>query len=258
MGGHLDRLGRSLTGAVSAYNRAVGSLENRVLVSARRFGELGVGGDELDAPDAGRRRGPAADRRRAAGDGRRAASRAARARRRARPGAARRPARRALSARRAAPYRAGVSTGAAHHRTLWEEGRQPGRLVASRRRRPGPARRGPRPAGLRRRHGRCSTSSFVLVCVAAALAVRPADFFVDRRPPAAADGRHRRGARAAHPRRGRRPGRRLPAGGRVRAGPPRGRAGRRLRADARDARAAAGGAAQRGRTAPRVPPLEAR
>ena len=50
MGGHLDRLGRSLTGAVSAYNRTVGSLENRVLVSARRFGDLGVAGDELETP----------------------------------------------------------------------------------------------------------------------------------------------------------------------------------------------------------------
>ena len=50
MSGHLDRLGRSLTGAVSAYNRAVGSLENRVLVSARRFGDLGVVGDELESP----------------------------------------------------------------------------------------------------------------------------------------------------------------------------------------------------------------
>ncbi len=51
MSGHLDRLGRSLTGAVSAYNRAVGSLENRVLVSARRFGDLGVVGDELESPE---------------------------------------------------------------------------------------------------------------------------------------------------------------------------------------------------------------
>ena len=50
MGSHLDRLGRSLTGAVSAYNRAVGSLENRVLVSARRFTELGVAGSGLDTP----------------------------------------------------------------------------------------------------------------------------------------------------------------------------------------------------------------
>lgn len=51
MGGHLDRLGRSLSGAVSAYNRAVGSLETRVLVSARRMGDLGVSTDGLDSPD---------------------------------------------------------------------------------------------------------------------------------------------------------------------------------------------------------------
>jgi DNA recombination protein RmuC len=50
MGGHLDRLGRSLSGAVGAYNRAVGSLENRVLVSARRFDALGVGSADLDQP----------------------------------------------------------------------------------------------------------------------------------------------------------------------------------------------------------------
>ena len=40
LGAHLDRLGRSLSGAVSSYNAAVGSLESRVLVSARRFSEL--------------------------------------------------------------------------------------------------------------------------------------------------------------------------------------------------------------------------
>lgn len=50
MGGHLDRLGRSLTGAVSSYNRAIGSMENRVLVSARRFADLGLEGGDLESP----------------------------------------------------------------------------------------------------------------------------------------------------------------------------------------------------------------
>ncbi|HKS99672.1 MAG TPA: DNA recombination protein RmuC [Rugosimonospora sp.] len=50
MGGHLARLGTSLGGAVTAYNKAVGSLEARVLVSARKFADLGVSGEELESP----------------------------------------------------------------------------------------------------------------------------------------------------------------------------------------------------------------
>jgi DNA recombination protein RmuC len=52
IGSHLDRLGRSLNAAVSAYNRTIGSLETRVLVSARRFRDLGVGSDDLGQPEA--------------------------------------------------------------------------------------------------------------------------------------------------------------------------------------------------------------
>lgn len=77
----------------------------------------------------------------------------------------------------AAAYGARVSTMAPHHRTLWEEGRRPGLLVAA-------------VAGLALL---CVAAldlaafsgltllfdvAFVMVCTAAALAVRPRDFFV--------------------------------------------------------------------------------
>jgi DNA recombination protein RmuC len=42
LGGHWAKMGRSLEAAVEAYNKAVGSLESRVMVSARRFQELGA------------------------------------------------------------------------------------------------------------------------------------------------------------------------------------------------------------------------
>jgi DNA recombination protein RmuC len=50
LGRHVDGLGRALTTAVSTYNRAVGSLESRVLVSARKLSELGVVEAELEQP----------------------------------------------------------------------------------------------------------------------------------------------------------------------------------------------------------------
>ncbi|MGH3368790.1 MAG: DNA recombination protein RmuC, partial [Nocardioidaceae bacterium] len=50
MGSHLDKLGRALTSAVASYNRTVGSLETRVLVSARKFAEMEVSDDQLASP----------------------------------------------------------------------------------------------------------------------------------------------------------------------------------------------------------------
>lgn len=47
MGEHLARLGGAIGGAVTAYNKAVGSLEGRVLVSARKLAELGVSDAQL-------------------------------------------------------------------------------------------------------------------------------------------------------------------------------------------------------------------
>lgn len=50
LGTHVDRLGRSLTAAVGSYNKAVASLESRVLVSARRITEFDIGAVELERP----------------------------------------------------------------------------------------------------------------------------------------------------------------------------------------------------------------
>src|ERR1700722_7997514 len=50
LGRHLERVGKSLTSAVGSYNQAVGSLETRVLVSARKLAALGVVDAELPGP----------------------------------------------------------------------------------------------------------------------------------------------------------------------------------------------------------------
>lgn len=50
LGGHFADVGQRLGKAVESYNKAVGSLELRVLVSARRFHELGVG-QETEIPE---------------------------------------------------------------------------------------------------------------------------------------------------------------------------------------------------------------
>ena len=50
LGGHVDKLGRSLRRSVDDYNATVGSLERTVLVQARRMAELQVTDAALDAP----------------------------------------------------------------------------------------------------------------------------------------------------------------------------------------------------------------
>jgi DNA recombination protein RmuC len=51
LGSHLGRVGRSLSQSVDAYNRAIGSLEARLLPAARRFEELGAAPDGAELPE---------------------------------------------------------------------------------------------------------------------------------------------------------------------------------------------------------------
>lgn len=53
LGGHWNAVGQRLSQTVNAYNRSVGTLERRVMVSARRFESLGIArqDERLDSPE---------------------------------------------------------------------------------------------------------------------------------------------------------------------------------------------------------------
>lgn len=51
MAGHWSKVGKSLGSAVENYNRAVGSLESRVLTTARKFKELHAAADSLEVEE---------------------------------------------------------------------------------------------------------------------------------------------------------------------------------------------------------------
>lgn len=51
LSGHLGKVGRSLDSSVAAFNDAVGSLQSRVMVTARRFEDLGLTATRIDEVD---------------------------------------------------------------------------------------------------------------------------------------------------------------------------------------------------------------
>ncbi len=57
MGTHFAKLGRTLGGAVDAYNQTVGSLERQVLPQPRQFEQHGISG--IEAPELAADRAPA-------------------------------------------------------------------------------------------------------------------------------------------------------------------------------------------------------
>ena len=51
MGGHVERMGKSLNSAVDSYNKMGGSLNSRVLPTARKFQELQIGDPDKNVPE---------------------------------------------------------------------------------------------------------------------------------------------------------------------------------------------------------------
>jgi DNA recombination protein RmuC len=51
MGDHWNKVGRGLERAVESYNAATGSLESRVMVSARRFADLKTAPMGVEIPE---------------------------------------------------------------------------------------------------------------------------------------------------------------------------------------------------------------
>jgi DNA recombination protein RmuC len=51
LGDHLIKLGRSLDGAVEAYNKSIGTIERNVLAGARRFRDLGAASGDQEIPE---------------------------------------------------------------------------------------------------------------------------------------------------------------------------------------------------------------
>ncbi len=50
LGGHFDKLGKAIGSAVTHYNKAVGAVESRVMVTARKFKDMGIVSESLDEP----------------------------------------------------------------------------------------------------------------------------------------------------------------------------------------------------------------